>query len=87
MIKQSVTVVSQSGLHARPANMLVKNSQKFRSEVEIGVGGKTYNAKSMLGVLAAGINCGTEIEIICNGWDEEEACNYLVDLIKNGLGE
>lgn len=87
MVKQAVTVISESGLHARPANMLVKNAQRFSSSVEVSSEGKAYNAKSILGVLAAGINRGMKIEVVCSGEDEKEACDTLVKLIEAGLGE
>ncbi len=87
MIKKKVVVVSKTGLHARPANALVKKAQQYPCAVEIGFRDKTYNAKSMLGVLAAGINCGMEIEIICTGDREAEACGQIVQLIEEGLAE
>lgn len=87
MKKEKVIVVSKTGLHARPANNLVKNAQRFKSTVEIAVNGKVFNAKSMLGLLAAGVNHGVEVEVICTGEDEAEACKQIVQLIKDGLGE
>ncbi len=87
MKKENVVVIAKTGLHARPANNLVKKAQHFNSKIEIGVNGKIYNAKSMLGILAAGVNCGTEIEIICTGDDEVEACKQIVKLIREDLDE
>lgn len=87
MVKKKVVVVSKSGLHARPANVLIKNAQQFKSKVEIRIDHQTFNAKSMLGILAAGVNRGEEIEIICTGEDEEDACKAIVKIIKDGLGE
>lgn len=87
MKKEKVVVISKTGLHARPANNLVKKAQGFKCNVEIEVNGKTYNAKSMLGILAAGVNYGAEIQIICTGDDEVEACRQIVKLIKEDLSE
>ena len=39
----------------------------------IECGEKKIVAKSVLNVMAAGIKCGTEINLICDGEDEEEA--------------
>ena len=41
----------------------------------------------MLALMAAGIPCGTEVEIRCDGADENEALTAAIDLIKSGLGE
>lgn len=37
--------------------------------------------------MAAGIKCGTEINLICDGPDEEEALKTLSEAIESGLGE
>ena len=87
MIKKRVVVVSRAGLHARPANMLIKTAQHYNSQVEIAVDEKRFNAKSLLGVLAAGVDCGTEIEVICTGTDETAACEAITELIAGGMGE
>ena len=44
-------------------------------------------AKSVLNVMAAGIKCGTEINLICDGEDEEAAMEALSAAIESGLGE
>ena len=44
-------------------------------------------AKSVLNVMAAGIKCGTEINVICDGEDEAEALETLAQAIADGLGE
>ena len=49
--------------------------------------GGTANAKSVLSVLGACIKSGTEIELVCEGEDEELALKTLVDAIESGLGE
>ena len=48
---------------------------------------KEITAKSVLNVMAAGIKCGTEINLICDGPDEEEALKTLSEAIESGLGE
>lgn len=48
---------------------------------------RRVNAKSLLGVLSLGIVGGTNIRIIADGGDEEEAVNGLVDLVNSGFSE
>lgn len=43
--------------------------------------------KSVLSVLGACIKSGDEIELVCDGEDEEEALAALVQAIESGLGE
>ena len=45
------------------------------------------NAKSGLSVLGACIKSGDEIEIACEGADEEEALKEMIQLVEDGLGE
>ena len=80
-------MVSESGLHARPANELLKAAQQYKSKVQIATDNRLFNAKSLLGILGAGVDCGMEIEIVCTGEDEEKACREIVALIQAGLGE
>ena len=87
MLTKNLTVVNPSGLHLRPAGVLSQTAMKFKSDVIIESGEKRIVAKSVLNVMAAGIKCGTEINLICDGPDEEEALKTLSEAIESGLGE
>ena len=87
MVKQNIVVVNKSGIHARPAGNLVKAASKFKSKINIINQDKNYDLKSILAILSAGIVCGTEITLVCNGEDEVDALKNLTDLIESGLGE
>ena len=67
MISKTLTVVNPSGLHLRPAGVLSQTAMKFKSDITIECGEKKIVAKSVLNVMAAGIKCGTEITLICDG--------------------
>ena len=60
---------------------------KFKSDITIICGEKKIVAKSVLNVMAAGIKCGTEIALVCDGEDEEEAMKTISQAIESGLGE
>ena len=87
MISKNLTVVNPSGLHLRPAGVLSQTAMKFKSDITIVSGEKKIVAKSVLNVMAAGIKCGTEIPLICDGEDEEEAMKTISQAIESGLGE
>lgn len=86
MIKKKVTVSNTSGIHARPASMLVKTAAKFSSEFHIHSHGYRINAKSILGVLTLAAECGAELELEFTGEDEEAACAAIVELFEKGFG-
>lgn len=87
MISQKVTIINETGLHARPASVFVSKAAKFKSELMVQKGEKQVNAKSILAVLSLGISKGTEITISAQGPDEEEAVNELVELIQLKFNE
>lgn len=87
MYNQSIKIVNKTGLHARPASLFVKTAKKFKADIFINFSGKTISAKSIISVLSAGINSGSQIEITAEGPDEKEAIESLVGLINNNFGE
>ena len=87
MVSKTLTVTNPSGLHLRPAGVLSQTAMKFKCDVIIECGDKKIVAKSVLNVMAAGIKCGTEINLICDGEDENEALETLSKAIEDGRGE
>ena len=87
MVKGKIVVTNPSGLHLRPAGLLCKEAIKFKARITIKMHNNISNAKSVLSVLGACVVCGDEIELICNGEDESEALEHLIQYIKDGLGE
>ncbi len=87
MLSQKITINNPSGLHLRPAGILCNTAIKYQSLITFTYDGGTANAKSVLSVLGACVKCGDEIELVCEGADEEEAMKAMVDAISRGLGE
>ena len=87
MICKKVTIKNPTGLHLRPAGILCNEAMKYQSAITFEFEGGTANAKSVLSVLGACVKCGDEIELICDGADEQEAMKALTDAISGGLGE
>ncbi|MBU3839809.1 MAG: HPr family phosphocarrier protein [Candidatus Ruminococcus intestinipullorum] len=91
MVSKIVKIKNPTGLHLRPAGLFCKTAMQFRSKITIqkNVRGEdvTANAKSVLSVLGACIKSGDEIEIQCDGLDEELALEEMVQIVEAGLGE
>ncbi len=87
MVSQKVTIKNPTGLHLRPAGILCKEAMQFKAHITFQYRENTANAKSVLSVLGACIKSGDEIELVCDGEDEEEALAALVQAIESGLGE
>lgn len=87
MITQKVVIKNPTGLHLRPAGNLCKVAMNYKSHITFNYGDNIANAKSVLSVLGACIKCGDELEFKCEGPDEQEAMDALIDAIESGLGE
>jgi phosphocarrier protein len=87
MLEKEVTVVNRAGIHARPASLLVKEIQKYKSSVLFQKGTYTINAKSILGVITLGAPYGAKIKIIADGPDEKNAVDAIVKLFESKFEE
>jgi phosphocarrier protein FPr len=82
-----LVIQNKTGLHARPAKVLVNLAKQFKSDISLQCGAKRVNAKSMVSVLTLGAVYGSEIAVQVNGADEETAIVELESAIRAGLGD
>jgi len=87
MFVKDVMVENQVGLHARPATFFIQRANEFKSSIWVEKEERRVNAKSLLGVLSLGIVGGTQIRIIADGSDEQQAVDGLIKLINSGFNE
>lgn len=87
MFEKEVIVQNQVGLHARPATFFIQKANEFKSNIWVEKDERKVSAKSLLGVLSLGITRGTNIKIVAEGSDEEDAVKALVELISSDFAE
>lgn len=87
MYSEKVTLVNPQGFHMRPASLLVAEVGKYDATVTIVRNGNAIPGNSLMGIMAAGIKCGEEIEIQADGPQENEAVRAVVDFIASGMGD
>lgn len=87
MKEQTFTITDDTGIHARPATLLVNKAGQYESDVQMHYNGKTVNLKSIMGVMSLGVPKGAEIRITCEGPDEAEAIEGVSNAIREQLGE
>jgi phosphotransferase system HPr (HPr) family protein len=87
--KQSRTVVvaNPQGLHARPADLLVKLANRYSSTIMLVKGSERVDGKSILGILTLAATEGTELSIEAEGDDAEAALDALAELISQKFNE
>jgi phosphocarrier protein len=84
---KTVTIVNKLGLHARAAARLVTLASTFASDIRVARNGQEVNGKSIMGVMMLAASRGTEITLIVDGDDENEAIARLSELIEQRFGE
>lgn len=88
MEKKEFHVVAETGIHARPATLLVQTASKFSSDLNLEYKGKSVNLKSIMGVMSLGVGQGADVVISAEGADEKEAIEAVTETMKKeGLAE
>lgn len=89
MLKATVTVVNDLGLHARAAAQLVRLARKFSSSISLtrDDNGDSANAKSILSLLYLAAAKGVNITLTVEGDDEKPAIDAVEQLFVEGFGE
>lgn len=87
MVIKDIVVQNEVGLHARPATFFIQRANEFKSSIWVVKDDRKVNAKSLLGVLSLGITRGTEVSLVADGNDEEEALASLIELISSEFAD
>ncbi len=87
MVSQNIIVKNPSGLHMRPASILSQIAAKCKSDIVLTAGDKKVEPKSILSLMAAAIQKGTEVTVTCEGETEVEDLKTIIEAIDSGLGE
>ena len=87
MIETAITIKNKTGLHARAAAKLVETTTSYDSTVEISNGEKTVDGKSILSVMLLAASPGSELMLMVDGSDENEATQAITQLVLNNFGE
>lgn len=88
MESRNFHIVAETGIHARPATLLVQTASKFSADVTLAYDGKDVNLKSIMGVMSLGVGQGADVTISANGTDEADAIAAIEETMKKeGLSD
>lgn len=88
MEKRDFTITAETGIHARPATILVQAASKFASDVTLSYEGKSVNLKSIMGVMSLGVGQNADVTITAEGDDEAKAIEAIAEtMTKEGLAD
>ena len=79
------TVANPVGIHARPAGLLVKQAQRFESEITIEKDGKGVNALRLMALMGLCVKQGDTVTVRVEGADEERAAAELESWMRANL--
>jgi len=88
-VERNITVSNKYGLHARASTALVKTAAQYESEVKLGrAGGDEFvDAKSILGIMSMGAECGADLCLKADGDDAAAALEAIIDLFERKFDE
>jgi len=86
-LSRDVVVANTQGLHARPANLIMKLANQYQSRIELIKGNERVDGKSILEILTLGAAPGTTLVIEATGPDAEAAVEALVTLFASKFAE
>ena len=82
MEKREFHIIAETGIHARPATLLVQAASKFNSDINLEYNGKSVNLKSIMGVMSLGVPTKATVEIVAEADDEEVVITSIDNVIK-----
>ncbi|MGQ0529251.1 MAG: HPr family phosphocarrier protein [Panacagrimonas sp.] len=86
-MERTVNIINRLGLHARAAAKLVTLASDFQAEVRVRKDSREVSGKSIMGVMMLAAAQGSQITLIAEGEDEQQALDALARLIANRFGE
>jgi phosphocarrier protein len=86
-VVQDCVIINKLGLHARPAALFVKTSNRFESDISVEKDGEQVNGKSIMGLMMLAAGCGSKIRIKAVGPDARQAVEELEKLISRKFDE
>jgi len=79
---KTIKILSENGLHARPASLIVNACLEFESEIFLVKGDTKANARSIMNLMAMGIVHGDEIVVEADGADAVVAEEKIASIIE-----
>lgn len=86
-MERTVEIINKLGLHARASAKLVTLANKFTADVRLRKDGREVSAKSILNIIMLAAGIGSQVTLIAEGEDAEQAIEELAALVADKFGE
>ncbi len=87
MIEKDIIIKNKTGLHARPAAIIVQRANEYHADIFLEKDGDRINAKSIMGVMMLAAAEGVALKIIADGEDERVAVDTISTLLESDIDE
>ena len=87
MITTELTIINKLGLHARAAAKLATTANRFNCKIQLTTSKKSVDCKSVMSLMLLAAAKGTNIQLQCDGQDEQTANCTIIELINNRFDE
>tara|TARA_B100001123_G_C14757343_1_gene807382 strand:- start:128 stop:427 length:300 start_codon:yes stop_codon:yes gene_type:complete len=84
---KSLTVKNDMGIHARPAAMIVRIANRFRSDIYVEKDDEVVDGKSIMGLMMLAAGNGSVLHFTAEGEDCEAVLAELEALFESGFAE
>jgi phosphocarrier protein HPr len=82
IVRRTVEICNERGLHARASAKFVKLASGYDAEVRVGRDGSMVDARSIMGLMMLAAGIGSSIDIEAEGPDAEVAVEALSALVE-----
>jgi phosphocarrier protein len=86
-LTKELLVQNKMGIHARPAAMIVRVTNKFKSEVYVEKEEEQVNGKSIMGLMMLAAAKGSTVKFVATGIDAEQMLTELEALFAKKFDE
>jgi phosphocarrier protein len=86
LVKELV-VQNKMGIHARPAAMIVRITNKFKADVFVEKDEEQVNGKSIMGLMMLAAGKGSKVKFLASGEDAAAMLNELEQLFARKFDE
>jgi phosphocarrier protein HPr len=86
-VVKELVVQNKLGIHARPAAMIVRITNKFKSEVYVEKDEEQVNGKSIMGLMMLAAGKGSKVKFLATGEDAQQMLAELEQLFARKFDE
>jgi phosphocarrier protein HPr len=86
-LAKELTVLNKMGIHARPAAMIVRVTNKYKAEVFVEKDEEQVNGKSIMGLMMLAAGKGSVVKFIAAGDDAAQMLAELEQLFTRKFDE